>query len=56
MKGVIDAGLIEARPGEEDPVAMNLLTKLSTVSRKRWPTDDLVGDARRPGLLPIIST
>ena len=56
MKGVIDASLIEARPGEEDPVAMNLLTKLSTVSRKRWPTDDLVGDARRPGLLPIIST
>ena len=53
MKGVIDAGLIEARPGESDPVAMNLLTKLSTVSRKRWPGDNLPADARNPGLLPI---
>ena len=55
MKAVIDAGLVEARPGEDDPVAMNLLTRLSTVSRKRWPTDDLTGDATRPGLLPIVS-
>ena len=55
MKGVIDAGLIEARPGEDDPVAMNLLTKLSTVSRKRWPSDAVPAGARAPGLLPIIS-
>jgi coenzyme F420 hydrogenase subunit beta len=44
IKGVIDAGLIEARPGQDDQVAMNLLTKLATVSRKRWP-----GDAPRHG-------
>jgi coenzyme F420 hydrogenase subunit beta len=53
MKGVIDAGLIEAKPGEEDPVAMNLLTKLSTVSRKRWPGQALPEDARTPALLPL---
>jgi coenzyme F420 hydrogenase subunit beta len=53
MKAVIDAGLVEARPGESDPVAMNLLTKLSTVSRKRWPNDQLPEPARTPGLLPI---
>jgi coenzyme F420 hydrogenase subunit beta len=54
IQGVIDAGLIEARPGETDEVAMNLLTKLSTVSRKRWPADQLPETAARPGLLPVV--
>ncbi|MEX1176945.1 MAG: Coenzyme F420 hydrogenase/dehydrogenase, beta subunit C-terminal domain [Nitriliruptor sp.] len=54
IKGLIDEGLIEARPGETDEVAMNLLTKLSTVSRKRWPGDLLPDDAARPGLLPVV--
>ncbi len=54
MKGVIDAGLIEARPGESDPVAMNLLTKLSTASRKRWPGENLAEPHRAPGLLPVV--
>ncbi|HKJ55884.1 MAG TPA: Coenzyme F420 hydrogenase/dehydrogenase, beta subunit C-terminal domain [Nitriliruptoraceae bacterium] len=53
MRGVIDAGLIEARPGEDDPVAMNLLTRLSTVSRKRWPNDAVPAAATAPGLLPL---
>ncbi len=34
---------------------MNLLTKLSTVSRKRWPGDNLPADARNPGLLPVVT-
>jgi coenzyme F420 hydrogenase subunit beta len=55
IQGLIDAGLIEARPGETDEVAMNLLTKLSTVSRKRWPGDALPDTAARPGLLPIVT-
>ena len=55
MKGVIDAGLIEARPGEDDPVAMNLLTKLSAASRKRWPADTLPESERAPAMLPTIS-
>jgi coenzyme F420 hydrogenase subunit beta len=54
MKGVIDAGLVEARPGEDDEVAMNLLRKLSGVSRRRWPGASLPEDAARPGLLPIV--
>jgi coenzyme F420 hydrogenase subunit beta len=55
MKGVIDAGLVEARPGEDDEVAMNLLRKLSTVSRKRWPGDSLPPRAGLPGLLPVVT-
>jgi coenzyme F420 hydrogenase subunit beta len=56
MRGVIDAGLVEARPGDTDPVAMNLLTKLSTMSRKRWPTDAVPDSAKRPGLLPVVAS
>jgi coenzyme F420 hydrogenase subunit beta len=56
VKGVIDAGLIEARPGQDDPVAMNLLTKLSGWSRKRWPTDRLPDDHNAPATLPIVAS
>jgi coenzyme F420 hydrogenase subunit beta len=55
IQGLLDAGLIEARPGETDEVAMSLLTKLSTVSRRRWPGDALPEPAARPGLLPVVS-
>jgi coenzyme F420 hydrogenase subunit beta len=55
IRGMIDDGVIEARPGEDDEVAMNLLAKLSGVSRKRWPADRLPDDHRGPGLLPIVS-
>ncbi len=55
MKGVIDAGLVEAKPGETDPVAMNLLTRLSTVSRNRWPSHGLPEAAKAPGrMLPLV--
>ena len=30
-------GAIEVRPGEDDPGAIALMRKLSTVSRRRWP-------------------
>lgn len=55
IKALIDAGLIEARPGEDDEVAMNLLTKLSQVSRKRWPDQILPETARQPAVLPIVT-
>jgi coenzyme F420 hydrogenase subunit beta len=55
MRGVVDAGLVEARPGEDDPVAMSLLAKLSAVSRRRWPADLLPPDARSPALLPVVT-
>lgn len=54
MQGIVDAGLIEVRPGGEDPVAMGLLTKLSAKSRERWPAQMLPEGERRPALLPIV--
>ncbi|MDX1621121.1 MAG: Coenzyme F420 hydrogenase/dehydrogenase, beta subunit C-terminal domain [Nitriliruptorales bacterium] len=53
MKEIIDAGLVEAKPAEDDEVAMKLLDRLSTKSRERWPIDELPRPHRRPGLLPI---
>jgi coenzyme F420 hydrogenase subunit beta len=34
---MIDAGVIEARPGDSDPGAIALMHKLSVKSRERWP-------------------
>ena len=34
---MIDAGVIEARPGDEDPGAIALMHKLAEKSRRRWP-------------------
>jgi coenzyme F420 hydrogenase subunit beta len=37
VEGMIADGIIETRPGDDDPGAIALLRKLSTVSRRRWP-------------------
>ena len=34
---MIDAGVIEARPGDDDPGAIALMHRLAEKSRKRWP-------------------
>ena len=34
---MLEQGVIEARPGDDDPGALALLRKLATVSRRRWP-------------------
>ena len=34
---MLEAGVIEARPGDDDPGAIELMRKLSIVSRRRWP-------------------
>lgn len=52
MQGVIDAGLVEVRPAEEDEAAMRLLERLSAKQRKRWPVDVLPEEFAAPGLLP----
>ena len=36
---MIDAGVIEARPGDDDPGAIALMHKLAAKSRKRWPDE-----------------
>ncbi len=54
MAGLVDTGRIEVRDARDDEVAVNLLERLSTMSRRRWPTDDLPEEHRTPGLLPVV--
>jgi coenzyme F420 hydrogenase subunit beta len=37
LNGMIDAGVVETRPGDDDPGAIALLHRLARVSRRRWP-------------------
>ncbi len=41
-----DAGLVDRRPIEDDPVAVTLLRRLSRVSRRRWPESAPEGPRR----------
>ncbi|MEX0754511.1 MAG: Coenzyme F420 hydrogenase/dehydrogenase, beta subunit C-terminal domain [Actinomycetota bacterium] len=44
-------GVVESRPGAEDPKAMELMTKLASKQRTRWP-GDVPSSHARPGLRP----
>jgi coenzyme F420 hydrogenase subunit beta len=48
MAAMRDEGVIETRPGDDDPGAVALLHKLAAVSRKRWPVDAPDGPRRLP--------
>jgi coenzyme F420 hydrogenase subunit beta len=37
MDSMVEAGVIEVRPGTDDPAAIELMRKLARVSRRRWP-------------------
>ena len=37
MKAMMDDGVIETRPGDDDPAAIALMHRLAANSRKRWP-------------------
>ncbi len=39
IEGMIGDGVIETRPGDDDPGAIALMRKLAIVSRRRWPED-----------------
>jgi coenzyme F420 hydrogenase subunit beta len=43
-----ERGLIETRPGDDDPGAVALLHKLAQISRKRWPETQNPGPRRIP--------
>jgi len=48
LAGMVADGVIETRPGDDDPGALELLRKLARVSRRRWPQSAAQG----PGLAP----
>jgi coenzyme F420 hydrogenase subunit beta len=48
MAGMVADGVIETRPGDDDPGAIALLRKLSRVSRRRWPDTAVDGPRRMP--------
>jgi coenzyme F420 hydrogenase subunit beta len=49
LSSMKEEGLIETRPGDDDPGALTLLHRLARVSRKRWPATAPPG----PGQLPV---
>jgi len=52
-RGALEAGVIDYRPGREDPAAIALMEKLAAKSRKRWPgPGDIEDEWRMPGVLP----
>jgi coenzyme F420 hydrogenase subunit beta len=48
MAGMIADGVVETRPGDDDPGAIELLHKLARVSRRRWPATAVEGPRRMP--------
>lgn len=48
LSAMKEAGVIETRPGDDDPGAVALLQKLARVSRRRWPEDAAPGPRRLP--------
>jgi len=48
MHALKEKGLIETRPGDDDPGAVALLHKLAQLSRKRWPETAAPGPRRIP--------
>jgi coenzyme F420 hydrogenase subunit beta len=54
LQGVMEAGLVTARPGEEDPAAIALMAKLASRSRRRWPLESAMAGFGAPGMLPVV--
>jgi len=52
MGRLVADGVIETRPGDDDPGAIALMRKLSRVSRKRWPEAAVAAPRRMPPLPP----
>ncbi len=54
MGGMVTDGVIEIRPGDDDPGAIALLRRLSRVSRKRWPDTAVAAPSRMPPPAPKV--
>ena len=52
MGRLLADGVIQTRPGDDDPGAIALMRKLSRVSRKRWPEVAVAAPGRMPPLPP----
>lgn len=52
--GMVRDGVVELRPGDDDPGAVALLRKLSRVSRKRWPEVAVAAPGRMPPPAPKV--
>jgi coenzyme F420 hydrogenase subunit beta len=52
FKDAVDAGVLEWRPGDEDPAAIALMEKLAAKSRARWPVDELPEERHGPAFVP----
>jgi coenzyme F420 hydrogenase subunit beta len=52
MAGMLADGVIETRPGDDDPGAIELLHKLARVSRRRWPATAVEAPRRMPAPAP----
>ena len=47
LNAMVDAGVVEIRPGDDDPAAIALLRRLAGVSRKRWPATAVAAPSLR---------
>jgi hypothetical protein len=48
----VEEGIVEWRPGSEDPAALALMDKLAAHSRERWPVDTVPANWSLPGRVP----
>ncbi|MDH3295980.1 MAG: Coenzyme F420 hydrogenase/dehydrogenase, beta subunit C-terminal domain [Acidimicrobiia bacterium] len=55
MNAMIEDGVVETRPGDDDPAAVALMQRLATNSRKRWP-EWANGEARAGLETPVAMT
>jgi coenzyme F420 hydrogenase subunit beta len=51
IQRMIADGSIQARPGDDDPAAIDLMRKLAIKSRKRWPETAV----QKPRLIPVVA-
>jgi coenzyme F420 hydrogenase subunit beta len=52
IAAMVADGVIETRPGDDDPGAIELLHKLARVSRRRWPATAVDAPRRMPAPAP----